>query len=88
MTGVDWSREIIARWSNPRAGDAAVLREAGITAVLPDPPDEGFSKACREAGIELVDSRDIRLLPLAELEKAAGGSIRSEERRVGKECRL
>ena len=74
---LDWNREIIARWSNPRATDAALLHEAGITAVLPDSPDESFSRACREAGLQLVEASAVQFLPLAELEKAASGSITS-----------
>lgn len=67
---LDLSRDLVARWDDPDPAHVALLKLAGVTAVLPSVAHPGFSQACSSAGIAVLDPSQLQFLPLNELAKA------------------
>ena len=59
MALLDYAREVIARWSDPDPKYVPLLKEGGITAILPDRADEAFERALKEAGIKALPPGEI-----------------------------
>lgn len=49
---LDVTRQLVTRWSSPDPAHIAVLKKAGIEAVILDKPDAAFQEAARQAGID------------------------------------
>jgi len=67
---LDYSREVVARWSDPDPKYIALIKEGGITAVLPEPRDQAFENALQNAGLKVIPQGEIQVLKLDEIEKA------------------
>jgi hypothetical protein len=65
---------VVARWSDPDPKYVALIKEGGITAVLPERGDSAFESALQNAGIKVVPQGEIQLLKLDEIEKARPGA--------------
>ncbi len=74
MALVDYTREVIARWSDPDPKYVPLLKEGGITAVLPDRADESFERALKESGIKPLAPGEIQSARLDEIEKLPPGA--------------
>ncbi|MBM3725986.1 MAG: hypothetical protein FJW40_11245 [Acidobacteria bacterium] len=59
---MDLERQLIARWPEPEAAHAGLLKQAGIEGVICDGPPAAFVEAARAAGLEVA--------PAAALQKA------------------
>src|SRR3989454_12516760 len=87
LKGVPWVDVEIGRH------DLTKIRQAAGVVVSPGvPPDAPVLAAARHAGVEIVSELDLGFRALAALQPgtrsiAITGTNRSEERRVGKECR-
>jgi hypothetical protein len=51
---IDLVQGLIARWSDLSPSHVALLRQAGIEAIVLERPDPAFSEACRAAGIAVT----------------------------------
>ncbi len=69
MALIEHAREVIARWSDLDAKYIALLKEGGITAVLPERRDEAFEQAAKQAGIKVISPGEIPSMKLEEVEK-------------------
>ncbi len=78
---IDLGKQIIARWTAPAAAHVALLKQAGIQAVIPDSANPEFEQACRTAGIEVGPTDALAGLSTAGL----WPGIRSQGRRDGDE---
>lgn len=58
------------RWDDVDPGYAPLLKEGGATAVLLPRPDEPFSRACHQAGLEPVLPDQLQFLDLHEIDRA------------------
>lgn len=64
---------IVVRWNDPDPQHVSLLKEAGITAVLPAPRNQAFASACSQAGIQVLPEGQIRFLKLSEIDQAPSG---------------
>lgn len=55
---IDLTKHTAVRWKDTDPKFVPLLREANITAVI-GPPDEGFAKACADAGITTFPEKDL-----------------------------
>ncbi len=67
----DLSRELAVRWQDAAepVQIAALFRQAGVTAVLPEGAGEAVAAPCRQAGIRVLRKEEIQFASLAELAK-------------------
>lgn len=72
---IDYSHEIIARWSDLDPKHVPLIRDGGITAVLPERQDAAFESALKDAGIRVVGPNEIQFVKQADLDKAAPGAV-------------
>ncbi len=69
---INLSRELAVRWNHVENPEKAVplLRQAGVTVVVPSKADEKFTGACKQAGIRVLLPEEFHFTSLAESEKA------------------
>ncbi|MFN0165628.1 MAG: hypothetical protein ACKV22_04280 [Bryobacteraceae bacterium] len=69
---INLSRELAVRWNHVENPEKAVplLRQAGVTVVVPSKADEKFTGACKQAGLRVLLPGEIHSTSLAESEKA------------------
>jgi hypothetical protein len=65
---IDLSRDVVLRWDTPDATHLPLIQQSGATAVVTPLHDEGFERACGDAGLRFAALPDLRFCPLAELE--------------------
>ena len=70
---LDFSRRIVARWSEPDPKHVALLQEAAIQVVITPSADAAFSAACRAAGLETAGEDSIHTVELKDLGRATSG---------------
>lgn len=64
---VDLTRDMVIRWEAPEPSHAALLRQAGVKAVLPSSANAAFSEACASVGIAVIAPGEIEFRKLSEL---------------------
>jgi hypothetical protein len=71
---IDYTRDVIARWGDPDPKYIPLLKEGGITALLPERVDETFERALKEAGIKPLAPGAIKSAKAEEIEKLPSGA--------------
>ncbi len=66
---IDLSRDVVLRWDAPDAGHLPLIQESGATAVVTPSHDEGFERACRDAGLRCATLAELRFSSLADLDR-------------------
>ena len=72
---LDISSEVAIRWNDCDGKYVPLLKEGGITMVLVERREEGFERACGEAGIKVKPLEEIKFLSLGAMGSGAGGGL-------------
>lgn len=72
---VDLTKDLVLRWDAPDAAHVPLLQEAGISAVLPGAPNDGFAKACSAAGISVLQADALQFVKTDQLPSSKGSNV-------------
>ena len=71
---INLTRDVVLRWDAPDPRHLPLIKESGATAVLAPSREEGFERACVDAGVQCATVADLRFSALADFDREPAGA--------------
>jgi hypothetical protein len=72
---IDLSSSPLIRWPDADPSHVALMKQAGVTAVVLDAPNEAFSQACSAASIGVLPASHFRFVKVTDLEGSGSNTV-------------
>jgi hypothetical protein len=71
---IDLLRDVVLRWDAPDPKHIPLIKESGATAVLTPSREEGFERACVDAGLRSASAAEFRFSSLSDIDREQAGT--------------